>query len=54
MSYLALARLLLSLAPSLRTALVALIKALQSGDEAKAFEAYEAARRVAFIARQKR
>jgi hypothetical protein len=54
MSYLALAKLLLALTPSLRTAVAALIAALQSGDEAKAFEAYEAARRVAFLARQRR
>lgn len=45
--------LVLQLGPELRDAIVALIKALQGGDEAAARRAYEAARRVAFVARQR-
>ena len=41
------------LAPELRDAVVALIKALQSGDDDEARKAYEAARRAAFAARQR-
>jgi hypothetical protein len=52
-NWLAVARLIWSLAPELRGAIVALIKALQSGDETESRRAYEAARRVAFAARQR-
>jgi hypothetical protein len=45
--------LVLQLGPELRNAVVALIKAIQGDDEAEARRAYEAARRAAFIARQK-
>jgi hypothetical protein len=48
------AMLFMKLAPELRDAIVALIKALQDGDDDEARRAYEAARRVAFMARQKR
>lgn len=41
------------LGPALRDAIVAIAKALQSGDEAEARKAYEAALRTAFVARQK-
>lgn len=53
MNWLALARLVWSLAPELRAAIVALIKALQGGDDEEARRAYEAAQRAAFIARQR-
>lgn len=45
--------LLLKLGPELRDAIVALIKALTAGDEVQARNAYEAARRAAFAARQR-
>jgi hypothetical protein len=41
------------LAPELRDAVVAIINALKSGDDEQARQAYEAARRVSFAARQK-
>lgn len=53
MSALAAAMLIARLAPELRAAIVALVKALQADDEAGARRAYEAARRLAFAARQK-
>lgn len=53
MSWLAVARLIWSLAPELRLAVASLVKALRDGDEEEARRAYEAARRVAFIARQR-
>lgn len=53
MTWAALARLIWPLAPEFRTAIAALIKALQSGDDEESRRAYEAARRVAFMARQK-
>jgi hypothetical protein len=52
-SWLALARLIWSLAPELRMAVAALVEALRDGDEEQARRAYEAARRAAFIARQR-
>jgi len=48
------AMLFLRLAPELRQAIVTLIDALQNDDEDAARAAYEAARRAAFVARQKR
>jgi hypothetical protein len=48
------AALIMRLAPDLRDAIVALIKALQSGDDEESRRAYEAARRLSFIARQRR
>jgi hypothetical protein len=53
-SWIALARLVWSLAPELRAAIAALIRALQSGNDAEARLAYEAARRLAFKAKQRR
>jgi hypothetical protein len=53
MSWLALAKLCWSLAPELRGAIAALVKALQSGSAEDSRRAYEAAHRVAFAARQK-
>lgn len=47
------AALIMRLAPELRTAIVALIAAIQGDDDAAARRAYEAARRAAFAARQK-
>lgn len=47
------AALILRLAPDLRDAIVALINALKNNDEDAARQAYEAARRAAFIARQR-
>lgn len=44
---------ILRLAPELRDAVMALIRAVQGDDEKAAREAYEAARRAAFKARQK-
>lgn len=48
------AALVMRLGPELRTAVVALVKALQGGDDVEARRAYEAARRAAFVARQRR
>lgn len=53
MSVLSVIKLVLSLTPTLREAVVALVNALKNGDEEQARKAYEAARRAAFIARQK-
>jgi hypothetical protein len=53
MTWIAFARLVWTLAPELREAIVALIKALHTGDDVEARRAYEAARRVAFAAKQK-
>lgn len=47
------ASLIMRLAPELRDAIVALIKAFQGGDDEAARRAYEAAKRAAFVARQK-
>jgi hypothetical protein len=47
------AREILKLAPALRDAVVALVKAFRSGGDAEARKAYEAARRAAFEARQR-
>lgn len=41
------------LGPVLREAVVALVKAMQTGDDAEARKAFEAALRAAFVARQK-
>lgn len=41
------------LGPVLRDAVIALVKAMQTGDDAEARKAYEAALRAAFVARQK-
>jgi hypothetical protein len=53
MTWLTIARIVWSLAPELQPAVVALINALKNGDEEEARRAYEAARRAAFILRQK-
>ncbi len=45
--------LIVDLAPELRDAVAALVRAFKSGDEAEARRAYEAARRVAFAGRQR-
>jgi hypothetical protein len=47
------ATLVFGLAPEIRNAIVALVNALTAGDDVEARRAYEAARRAAFIARQK-
>lgn len=47
------ALLVYQLAPELRNAAVAIIRALMADDDLAAREAYEAARRAAFIARQR-
>lgn len=52
-SALSAAALVVRLAPELRHAVVALIKALQGGDDVEARRAYEAARVAAFLARQR-
>lgn len=48
-----LAKLLIVLAPTLRRAVLDLIRALRDGDDVASQRAYEAARRAAFVARQK-
>jgi hypothetical protein len=53
MSWLDWARFGLALAPGLRKALSELVKAFRDGDEQAARRAYEAARRVAFVTRQR-
>lgn len=50
---LSLAKLIIGLAPELRSAVVSLVKALRGDDDVAARAAYEAARRAAFKARQK-
>lgn len=47
------AMLIYRLAPELRNAIVALVQALTKGEDEAARRAYEAARRVAFSARQR-
>lgn len=46
--------LIIRLAPPVRDAVAAIVRALQAGDEKAAREATEAALRAAFIARQRR
>jgi hypothetical protein len=41
------------LVPALRETVVALVKAIQSGDDAEARKAFEAALRAGFVARQR-
>jgi 16S rRNA A1518/A1519 N6-dimethyltransferase RsmA/KsgA/DIM1 with predicted DNA glycosylase/AP lyase activity len=53
-SALSLFALLLKLAPEIRSAVAALVKALQSDDPDTARKAFEAALRLQFVARQKR
>lgn len=53
MSALGAAALIMRLEQPVRNAIVALIKALMSGDDDEARRAYEQARRTAFIARQR-
>ena len=53
MTWLDWARLGVGLAPELRKALSELVKALRGGDDQAARRAYEAARRTAFVARQR-
>jgi hypothetical protein len=48
------AMLVYKLAPEMRDAIVTLVRALLEGDDATARRAYETARRVAFVARQRR
>lgn len=45
--------LVVELGPELRNAVVSLVKALKGGNDAESRQAYEAARRVAFEARQR-
>lgn len=44
---------LYKLEPELRQAIVSLVNALRAGDDEEARKAYEAARRIAFAARQR-
>lgn len=53
MSALSLFALLMKLAPELRSAISALVKALQGDDPEAARKAFEAALRIQFVARQK-
>lgn len=53
MNPISIALLVMKLAPELRALVVALVQAFHSGDELGARRAYEAARRLAFKAKQK-
>ena len=53
MNAIAAAAFIMQLAPELRAAIVALVKALKNGNDDEARRAYEAARRASFAARQR-